>query len=466
MPSRNGSGAYGRSLRADIAVLNPETGKMEFPHASKIPRVKLESESESRQVLDLAERLERQTNAPLFQPDFKITDEVRNDLAEIFGDFKLQSEEYKSGKSKGVFDKYGLSWGKDFKTATEEEIKRFLSEYKGDLLEEAKGYRNVHEKWQKDGPSAYVLGKDKGSEERIKELEEIRKKSDVQEVIFRGQDAYEVLDAKKAAQVIREARKEERAYGGTGYKRSVGYTGSEGDGLYHLTPQVGYASGYGSSGGGVIQGVLSSNKLLDLSGLTASDSIYYAKNNKAFTERLEKYLGKNNLPLSVGWTTKGSQPSYEETKAFESLPLHGGTMRSEYGRFGKDEVVSWKWSNALADTIAKNYEKVNGKPMPDDLGVTKADKAKSWYKPLPLGERIFRDMQGRLGVTYQFLKTPVFKAIMKQAGFDAVKYMDYGVGQYTQEGTPAYGATKPTQFKSYFGNKKVNPKSPNMFDAD
>jgi hypothetical protein len=463
MPSRNGSGAYGRSLRADIAVLNPATGKMEFPHASKVLRRELETAEEKREVLDLAERFERQADMPMFKSDFQITDEVRKDLEEIFGSFRLLTEEYKSGKSP---DKYGWHTGYDFKSATEEEIKRFLSEYRGNILDEAKGYRKTHENYQANSPSVYVLGKDKGSEERIKALEELRKKSDVQEVIFRGQDAYEVLDAKKAAEVIKQARKEDRAYGGTGYKKSIGYTGSEGDGLYHLTPQIGYASGYGRNGG-VIQGVLASNKLLDLSGLTAADSIYYAKTNKAYTERLEKYLGKGNLPLSGGWTTRGSMPSYDEVKAFESTPHpQGGTMRDQYGKWSKDEVVSWKWAHALADTISKNYERVNGKPMPADLGVKKADKEKTWYKPIPLGEKIFRDLQGRMGVTYQFLKTPVFKTIMKQAGFDAVKYMDYGVGIYTPEGTPAYGATKPTQFKSYFGNKKVDLKSPNMFDAD
>jgi hypothetical protein len=76
------------------------------------------------------------------------------------------------------------------------------------------------------------------------------------------------------------------------------------------------------------------------------------------------------------------------------------------------------------------------------------------------------DMDKRYGVTYQLLKTPTFKKVLKQAGFDAVKYLDTGVSRTSPLGTPAYGATKPTQFKSYFGNKQVDLKSPNMFDAD
>jgi hypothetical protein len=77
-----------------------------------------------------------------------------------------------------------------------------------------------------------------------------------------------------------------------------------------------------------------------------------------------------------------------------------------------------------------------------------------------------KDLSSRGNTTYQVLKTPTFKKLVKDGGFDAIKYKDFGKSFVQPDGTVAYAATKPTQFKSYFGNKKVNQDSPNVFDAD
>ena len=465
MPSRNGSEAYGRSLRADIAVLNPATNTMEFATASRVKVKSIEGDIEGREWTTLADRIERQTDGPIFQPDFKITDEVRKDLESMFGYFKLETEDYRSGKNKDSWNRYGEQ--KDFADASEAEIKEFISRYRLDLMKEVAEFR----KYNADEPTSevFLLGKDRGSQERIDALEKLRGDSEVKEVIYRGQDAYEVLDAKKSAEIIRQKRQEDRQGGGdSGYRKGIGYTGSEGDGLYHLTPAGGYASGYGSASdkptSGVIQGVLSSKKLLDLTEITAGSAIHHAINNKEYVERREKYFGKGNMPPIEGWDLRGSQPSYEEVRAFNNAPHRsevGYTNKEYYGSLDESDFAKWKWTHAVADVISRNYERVNGKPMPANIGLSKTDN-----DTRPLQERLYMDMDKRYGVTYQLLKTPTFKKVLKQAGFDAVKYLDTGVGRTSPQGTPAYGATKPTQFKSYFGSKKVDLKSPNMFDAD
>ena len=409
--------------------------------------------------LSLAQRAEAQANGPMFQPDFKITDEVRKDFQDMFGSFKIEENE---GKEK--WQRYG-DW-KSFLTASEDELRKWLKSFREDLLDEVK----VAQKNQADDDfisrKITFLGKDKGSSERVEEIEKLRKESAVQDVIYRGQDAYEVLDSKKAAQIIKDSRKDERARGiDSGYRKGVGYTGSEGDGLYHLTPHGTYAASYGGSESprqGVIQGVLVSKRLLDLTPVTAGGGIYYSKNNTEYWNRREKYFGKGTSPAVSGWEVNGVGPTYEQVKAFNEAKHDKDYTNSEFfGRMGKAEYEKFVWCGAIADTIAKNYERVNGKPMPQNIGLPKKSTDTS-----SLQERIYADMDKRNDVTYQVLKTPTFKKVMKEAGFDAVKYLDYGVGRTTPTGTPAYGATKPTQFKSYFGNKKVDLTAPNMFDAD
>lgn len=463
MPTRNPSS---RSLRADIAVLNPTTGKMEFPKASKVSQRSIYTNEELNDWGELGARIERQSNGPMFQPDFKITDEVRKDFEDMFGSFKLETEDWKSGKTKEFWKRYGDE--NDFLTASEDKIKLWIKESQQQLFEEAKQYKDNQSKYNDNNEhKLYLLGKDKASPERIAELEKLRKDSQVQDIIYRGQDAYEVLDSKKASEVIAEMRKKDRESGGEHYKRGIGYTGSQGDGLYHLTPHGSYANSYGNDGdtptSGVIQGVLISKKLLDLTPLTASEDIYQSVNNKAFWGRFEKYYGKNTAPYDHGWAnTRGVGPTYEEALAFRKAPhRNGGTNEENLGKISESQLVTWKWAGAIADTIASNYQRVNGTPMPANIGKVKSDTSND-----TLQERIYADFGKRGGYTYQLLKTPTFKRVMKQAGFDAVKYLDYGVSLTSPLGTPAYGATKPTQFKSYFGDKKVDLKSPNVFDAD
>jgi len=451
MPTRNSS--YSNSLRADIAVLNPTTGKMEFPNASLVNQRSINSETEKNQWKNLADRVQAQVDGPMFQPDFKITDEVRKDFEELFGSyFQLKTNEW--------IDENHKNWGKKrgeevyFKNATDEQIKQYLGDRREDLEKELKTFREHQAREEKEERPLYLLGRDKSSPERRQELDRLREQSEVKEIIYRGQDAYEVLDSKKASEVIKELRKKDRESGGEHYSRGVGYTGSEGDGLFHLSPEGGYAGNYGSDRNktkGVIEGVLVSKKLLDITSLTASISIYHGLNSdNEYKSVFTKYYGKGTFPPINGYEVGGMKPTYKQREELEQAT----------GRRGID-FERWKWSGAIADTIAQNYQRVNGKPMPANIGLSKTSADKR-----TLQERFYEDMKGRNGATYQVLKTPTFKSVMKKGGFDAVKYLDYGVGITSPLGTPAYGATKPTQFKSYFGNKKVNQDSPNVFDAD
>lgn len=498
MASRSGSKAMTASLMADIAVMNAQKGVMEFPAASRIPRATIETAEERQEWPGLLDRIYKQLDGPMFDSDFQITDEVREDFKEMFGSFKLESEEYKKSLRDNP-DPSIKSWDRphrwDGKTydftghpqdkATDEQIREFIGYLRDELEKEASNVLDIIAREEKgESLPVYLLGRDRSSAERKEALEKLRNESEVKELIYRGQDAYEVLDAKKAAEKIKADRREDRSSGGEHYKRGVGYTGSEGDGLYHLTPHGGYAAGYASSSEqpttGVIEGVLVSKRLLDLTPITASNHIDYSRGNRKFWDRWEKYYGKGNAPsIDHSWErSDAARPAWDDVTAFgkqkytgkafgvysEKEPWSGGgangyTMREAFGIKDAESLSKWKWSEKIAKTIGENYQRIHGKPMPENLGVPKGS-------DYTLQESIYNDLQKRSGLTYQLLKTPTFKRVMKEAKFDAVKYLDYGVGRTTPLGTPAYGATKPSQFKSYFGDKKVDEKSPNMFDAD
>ena len=428
MPTRNGGNA--RSLRADIAVLNPETGKMEFPSASKRKPESLSNTSDYRGWKDHLNKLDEMISSRAFDPNLELTPAVIAELTEIMPN---------------LFSNNG---------GEELTPREHLEEYKAYLLKERATAAKIIEDDQK--PDAYskrdlyVLGMEKTSPERKAELDKLRNESEVKEIIYRGQDAYEVLDSKKAAEVIKKKRAEDRAVGGEHYTKGVGYTGSEGDGYYHLTPEGSYATAYGGYVGvegpkhAVIEGVLIAKKVLDITSLTADQNTRLAKNNTEYWDKYSKYFG--SPPHWQGWDISGALAKYK----------HDESSRA------KD------WATEIVKAVADQYEKKNGKRMPANAGLK--GEAKNETDPNGSYDRLVstlrKDLSSRGDTTYQVLKTPTFKKLVKDGGFDAIKYKDYGKSFVQPDGTVAYAATKPTQFKSYFGNKKVNQDSPNVFDAD
>ena len=408
MPSRNGSEAYGRSLKADIAVLNPETGKMEFPKAT----MDLRPYDKSKHLQRLAD-LNETLNYPAYSGNPLSVDDL-NALGDLI---------------------YSLRLGKysDAEYQAKERRERLLNAIKD---EEGRA------KPSEGKGQSYILGIVGSSPERKAELDAIREKSAVKEVIYRGQDAYEVLDSKEAARITAEGRKE------AGYKDRTKWTsasGSEGDGLYHTSPEFDYARGYGGGRptSGVIEGVIDSKHLLDLSSLTADATIWkaqYAPSMKSERAAAERLFG----------------PAYIKGV---SVRMRGNDLR--------------EYATALVETLKGQYKQSFGKEMPAYVGLgLKASEKKTYTAPegepyKALIDRVESEMRYRdVTLMYRTLKLPFIKSVIKDAGFDTIKYKDYGVNEYKPLGTDAYATVNPNQFKSYFGNKKVNPKSPNMFDAD
>ena len=132
MPTRNSSSSG--SLRADIAVLNPETGKMEFPSA----RWTDVDSGEVQKWTDYISRVKAAMAHPANQ-------------------------------------------------GNEKRMEYFKKE-----IERAEWAREHYGKPKK----LLMLGLQDSSPERKRELDELRAKSAVKEIIYRGQDAYESLDAK------------------------------------------------------------------------------------------------------------------------------------------------------------------------------------------------------------------------------------------------------------------------------
>jgi len=400
---------------------------MEFVNAKVRLLNDLGGEKDNQDILNWITRLEKLADAPIFK--MEITPQVLADLKTLFPNASVD----------GRFDNV-------------DEAKKYISGLKESFESKLKEVTlNSQMPWM-SSRKAYVLGKDGSSSERTKELDDIRNKSAIKEVVYRGQDAYDVLDAKKASEVIKNLRDEERARDENDkYKRGFGYTGSENDGLYHFSPIPAYSADYGGRISndeyrtpptrGLIEGVIDSKKLLDLSELTASKSIYQSKNNTDYWNLYSKYMGTS--PAVFGYEWSPSRPTFQRGYSSD-----------------KD------WATNIVKVLANQYEKVNGKRMPANIGLPSALKKNidpnGSYQPLvdEMAERVSKTD----GSTYQLFKTPIFKSFLKESGFDAIKYKDDGSSPGKPEGTPAYATTKPTQFKSYFGKEKVNPKSADMFD--
>jgi hypothetical protein len=294
-----------------------------------------------------------------------------------------------------------------------------------------------------------MLGIEDASPERKRELDELRAKSAVKEIIYRGQDAYEVLDAKKAADVIRAKRKEQQELDQVkSYSKWTTYSGSEGDGLYHTSPDVDYAGNYSRRSSeektaGIIQGVIVSKHLLDLSSLTDESR-----------------------------TWLGAHPQFSAQKA-QAYSEYGPPYRSPYQVNATRDNVKL-YAKGIVDLIKDQYRLSFGKDMPVTAGLRPSEKKQyeqyknpNYENPYTLDKIIDSQIMKRgVSTTYMLLKLPFFKQLLKDTGFDCVKYKDYSGSILDQGGHTAYATVKPTQFKSYFGNKKVDLKSPNMFDAD
>jgi DNA-binding NarL/FixJ family response regulator len=137
-----------------------------------------------------------------------------------------------------------------------------------------------------------------------------------------------------------------------------------------------------------------------------------------------------------------------------------------------DVVAIEQGAKALVDSISKQYKQSFGKEMPSSVGVRKQD-GEYEYQKYPenepykdLKEAVYSQLARAksLGQIYMVMKMPFFKKLLKDTKFDTVSYVDFG-GYYSPEGRPAYAVVSPSQFKSYYGNKPVDRKSPNMFDA-
>jgi len=390
MPSRNGSEAYGRSLRADIAVLNQATGKQEFPSAQK--------------------------------ENFKVSQRVL-DYKRKEWEWLVKNKEYE----------HSFDYFFPFDTESRKSVEQL------------------------------ALSRSQGSPERIAELEKIRKESKVDFPVFRGQDAFETLDSKRAEDAVKKML-------GDTYnenKRKQKFIGATGDGLYHTTEFSVYA---GSFGPVVIEGVIDSKHLLDLRAL-ASDQYdqYIYEKGKVEKDKLVKE--RNSLPEAE----KGIPPTIS-TGIREAIGNDTGRFMSRIRKNPKSTmgevespayyVYARRYANQLVDTIAKQYRENFGKKMPVDLGMSPKQKKESGtsdgtYRALKtvVGEQLYKLKNPK---QWNVLKTPFFRQVMKDTGFDAVAYHDFSFGG----DQPCVAFKNPNQFKSYFGSKKVDKKSPNMFDAD
>lgn len=321
----------------------------------------------------------------------------------------------------------------------------------------------------------HSLSREDASQERLEQLEKLRAESEVSFPVFRGMEGFEVLDSKAAEAAVREERK------GLDSKRARlnQYHGSAGDGLFHFAKEVGHSLNYarhdtdwemrdntnvadlksGDSTTGVVEGVLVSKKLLDLREIGPSlsslipDAPKFSLSNNA--ERSEYH--KNELKKKDDFYAKNSdKPPYfineSETADYQD---------SLY------QMYKAKWVDKIVDAISNQYQSKFGKPMPDDIHISKSSKSSSSVDgSVPyanLRNSIYNDPWLKKGdLSYMILKTKAFKNIFKNSGFDAVAYLDRAK-EMTHE---SIAVKSPNQFKAYAGDKPVNLKSDNIFDAD
>ena len=350
---------------------------------------------------------------------------IRPDRDELLADALLRKQKYEAALMKDSDDSFKNTYHK----TREGWLKEAQKDYERDV-------QTINQPFELN-----VVGMEGGSKERIEQLEQIRKNSSVKEIVFRGQEAYEVLDNKKAAQIVKEQNEKLRSYDKqkTTSMWARGGQGSRGDGLYHMTSDPTYADQFAFGAkdgarekGGIVEGVIDSKHLLNL---------------REFSDGIQSWYA--------------SHPDVAGEKA-KHEKRYVNDFRPEL-----DKNANRAFASALVDSIAKQYKDSFGKPLPEKAGVRKYDaengydafKDKEPYKELKDAVFVQLTKKDSLGMMYMVMKMPFFKKLLKDTKFDTIAYMDYG-------DRPSYAVTSPTQFKSYYGDKPVNKKSPNMFDAD
>lgn len=375
-------------------------------------------------------------------------------------------------------------------------------------------YRIVRmDKSVSEGESKYFgLMRDDGSPERIAELDRLREQSEIKVPVFRGQPAYETLD--KAA--MKEAlKKSKEGLDWRQKKRDVFYGGG---GMFHFSADIDHASDYGHAEddkqGGVIEGVLIAKSMLDLRKIGSEPDgfggdIWDSKVGEVVRakEVIPKFpkpeprqlpserMYVNGKDWGGGFTDeyknwRKEKESWEEEKSdflhkFYAKVNDGGVYSVGYASYDRNDYDNPKWGKSIDEkvrvasyidnavkTIADAYQAKFGKPMPQDIFLKKGEASAKNSRQRELLKRndyaalrnaIWTDKRFARGpYAYLLMQTTPFKEMMKKAKFDSVAYMDI---MHHGDQLESFAVMKPNQFKAYAGDKKVNLKSDNMFDA-
>ena len=301
---------------------------------------------------------------------------------------------------------------------------------------------------------------------------------------------YEVLDLKAARKATRDYL---RGLDRSDKKKNL-YFGAIGDDLYHFSEDRGHATEFAmeTPDKRVVEGVLLSNALLKLDDIPPKPQVpirkdVYFRDKEASTkthEEAEKMWQEHQVEVE-----REKQKYIAEVKPYkdwfeanrDKAPYFLQGDKAKYSstyRMNLVDTAKAMWVDSIVNKIASEYQRIHGVPMPQDICFDKKDSEKfpSFYKEHPemnenynrLRHDIYYDkyvMKRDVPQAYLVLKSKLFQSVFKKAGFDAVSYRDT-VSMGDDMGKVSYGVTKPNQFKAYAGNKPVNLKSKNMFDAD
>ena len=262
----------------------------------------------------------------------------------------------------------------------------------------------------KESSKIVFLDRSNASSERILELNSLRRKSAVKEILYRGQEeANETLDVK-------------------------GKTGIIKDGFFHATPSLEYASAYGT-GTDISREVVkskASGEKIDTKGVVMQIMIYSDK-----CLDLSKLGGDTRSARSRVYDYKDDGPG-SKTKM----------SRMEVA----DKILNWYESE---------YKRLNNSEPPIGSGLSKDEMFSSRDDYLGRLKMSIYDglgSKGGLMKQYELIGKPWFKRLMNSTGFDTVKYVDAGTT------FPSYATKDGWRIKAYYGDKPVNLKSKNMFD--
>lgn len=351
------------------------------------------------------------------------------------------------------------------------------------------------------------LLKEDGSPERVAKLTELMEKSAVSIPVFRGQPASETLD-KKAMKEALKKNKEELDW--RQKKRDLFYGGA---GMFHFAAGVEHASNY-SSEGGIVEGVLLAKNLLDLRELGSEPKGFRGStwdSEKGVRVDHQDAVPKFSKPEPVeppyekryvkgtgdGWMADRTKEYEDYIKNRDSWKkekekfldnfyskVNDGIYTVQYPSVDRKDYDSPKWGKSVDEnvrvakyidsavkTIADAYQSKFGKPMPQDIYLKKGQTVNANTKKLlersdyaGLRQALWYDKRFSKGpYAYLLLQTTPFKEIVKKAGFDAIAYNDI---IHHGDNHESFAVLDPKQFKAFAGDKPVNLKSDNMFDAD